>query len=43
MKLFNIMLLTTAVLAGKNDQGGRNENIDPGIFSWSLKSLKFIV
>ena len=29
MKLFNIALLATAVLAGKND-GGRNELIDTG-------------
>merc|ERR1712193_20997 len=42
MKLFNIMLLTTAVMAGKNDNsnGGRNENIDPDVYSDMKKACK---
>merc|ERR1712176_1286224 len=41
MKLFNIMLLTTAVMAGKNDNnGGRNENIDPDVYSEMKKACK---
>ena len=34
MKLFNIALLATAVLAGKND--GRNELIDAGNDSFAM-------